>query len=85
MLRTFLPALRAKPSRQGPFIPARWYEPFHLFRYLSEQCFRFSERKDPNRDNGRFLTAAIGIFGKRLTYKKLIGCDDAAGLQPSTA
>lgn len=56
-------------------------EPFHLFRYLSEQVFRFNERKDKDGDKGRFLTAAIGIIGRRLTYKKLIGADDAAGLQ----
>lgn len=49
-------------------------EPFHLFRYLSEQCFRFNERKDDN--HGRFLSIAGGIVGKRLTYAKLIGDDD---------
>jgi hypothetical protein len=31
-------------------------EPFHLFRYLGEQAFRFNERE--NTDAGRFL---IGI------------------------
>ena len=51
--------------------------PFHLFRYLSEQVFRFNQRKDEDGDRGRFLTAMAGIVGKRLTYKKLIGCDDA--------
>ncbi len=30
-------------------------EPFHLFRYLDEQAFRFNERH--NDDGGRFLTA----------------------------
>jgi len=59
-------------------------EPFHLFRYLDEQAFRFNERKDENGDQGRFFTALSGIFGKRLTYKNLIG-DDAAGLQTATA
>jgi len=48
-------------------------EPFHLFRYLDEQAFRFNERKDKEGDKGRFLTAIAGIIGKRLTYKKLIG------------
>ena len=52
-------------------------EPFHLFRYLDEQTFRFNERKDD--DQGRFLKAINGIIGKRLTYKKLIG--DDAGLR----
>ena len=46
-------------------------EPFHLFRYLDEQAFRFNERKD--NDLGRFMKAIVGIVGRRLTYKKLIG------------
>jgi transposase-like protein len=50
-------------------------EPFHLFRYLDEQAFRFNERKDGLGDMGRFLKAMAGILGKRLTYKKLIGVD----------
>lgn len=48
-------------------------EPFHLFRYLSEQVFRFNERKDENGDAGRFLTVVSSVFGKHLPYKKLIG------------
>jgi transposase-like protein len=47
--------------------------PFHLFRYLDEQAFRFNERKD--NDRGRFLKATAGVSGKRLTYKQLIGKD----------
>jgi len=50
-------------------------EPFHLFRYLDEQVFRFNNRK--TKDVARFVDALIGIVGKRLTYKSLIG---AAGL-----
>ena len=50
-------------------------EPFHLFRYLDEQAFRFNERKD--NDQGRFLKAIAGIVGRRLTYKALIGNADA--------
>ncbi len=46
-------------------------EPFHLFRYLDEQAFRFNERKD--NDQGRFLKAIAGVIGKRLTYANLIG------------
>jgi transposase-like protein len=41
-------------------------EPFHLFRYLDEQAFRFNERNDT--DAGRFLKGIIGIIGKRLQY-----------------
>jgi ISXO2 transposase-like protein len=48
-------------------------EPFHLFRYLDEQAFRFNERKDEDGDRGRFFKAIAGIFGKRLRYASLIG------------
>src|ERR1039458_5511246 len=45
-------------------------EPFHLFRYLDEQAFRFNERKTT--DAGRFLIGIVGVVGRRLTYLKLI-------------
>jgi transposase-like protein len=46
-------------------------EPFHLFRYLDDQAFRFNERlKD---DAGRFAAAMKGITGRRLTYSQLTG------------
>lgn len=51
-------------------------EPFHLFRYLDEQSFRFNNRKDGKRtvtDLERFDTALSGIVGKRITYQHLIG------------
>jgi hypothetical protein len=59
-------------------------EPFHLFRYLDEQSFRFNERKHQDGDAGRFELAASGLFGKRLTYKQLIG-DEKTAAGPSTA
>ena len=46
-------------------------EPFHLFRYLDEQSFRFNARKD--NDQGRFMSALSAISGKRVEYKELIG------------
>lgn len=49
-------------------------EPFHLFRYLDEQSFRFNNRKGLN-DAGRFILALAGITNKRLTYKELTGKD----------
>jgi transposase-like protein len=59
-------------------------EPFHLFRYLDEQAFRFNERKDDDGDLGRFFTAMFGIIGRRLTWKRLTGKDgDPDGL-PAT-
>lgn len=46
-------------------------EPFHLFRYLDEQCLRFNLRKLT--DSERFETVVSMISGRRLTYDKLIG------------
>jgi transposase-like protein len=43
-------------------------EPFHLFRYLDEQAFRFNERKD--NDAGRFVKAVAGVIGKGLRYNQ---------------
>ncbi len=47
-------------------------EPFHLFRYIDEQAFRYNNRQDMN-DAQRFDLAVSQIVGKRLTYKELIG------------
>lgn len=49
-------------------------EPFHLFRYLDEQAYRFNNRKDAN-DYDRFRLAASQVVGKRLTWKQVIGMD----------
>jgi transposase-like protein len=46
-------------------------EPFHLFRYLDEQSFRFNNRKLT--DGERFSAAVSGIVGKRLTFDQLTG------------
>ncbi len=48
-------------------------EPFHLFRYLDEQAFRFNERKNEDGDAGRFEEVMSEVVGRRLTYKELIG------------
>jgi transposase-like protein len=47
-------------------------EPFHLFRYLDEQSFRFNYRKDMN-DGDRFDRVMRQIVGKRLTWNELTG------------
>ena len=47
-------------------------EPFHLFRYLDEQAFRFNHRKGYN-DGERFDIAVRSIVGKRLTWNQLTG------------
>ena len=46
-------------------------EPFHLFRYLDEEAFRFNRRKDA--DAERFQRVVGSIVGKRLTYNDLTG------------
>jgi transposase-like protein len=51
-------------------------EPFHLFRYLDEQAFRYNNRAtrdNPLNDSDRFELAVSQIAGKRLTYKELTG------------
>jgi transposase-like protein len=53
-------------------------EPFHLFRYLDEQSFRYNNRATPNNplnDADRFILALSLITEKRLTYKHLTGKD----------
>ena len=46
-------------------------EPYHLFRYLDEEAFRFNERKIT--DSERFTEVMGAVEGKRLTYKHLTG------------
>ena len=46
-------------------------EPFHLFRSLDEETFRFNERKGKDRD--RFETVVGALTGRRLTYAGLTG------------
>ncbi len=46
-------------------------EPFHLFRYLDEQAFRYNNRKTD--DGRRFVETLAGVAGKRLTYQHLTG------------
>lgn len=46
-------------------------EPFHLFRYLDEQAFRYNKRKLT--DAERCSLATSQIFGRRLTFDQLTG------------
>ncbi len=48
-------------------------EPFHLFRYLDEQAFRYDNRQ--TNDGSRFVDVMRGATGKRVTYQKLTGHD----------
>lgn len=61
-------------------------EPFHLFRYLDEQAYRYNERKHCDEaktkktDGERFTKLAGQVSGKRLTYKHLTGKDQTVCL-----
>ena len=55
-----------KRSLHGTYISV---EPYHLFRYLDEQVFRFNTRD--MKDGQRFKIAAAAIIGKRLTWEHL--------------
>jgi transposase-like protein len=57
-------------------------EPFHLFRYLDEQAFRFNNRKEMN-DSERFSLAVSQIVGRRLTYKQLTGKNEDTETRPN--
>ncbi len=46
-------------------------EPFHLFRYLDEEVYRFNSRKMG--DGARFKQMTARVIGKRLTYAALTG------------
>jgi transposase-like protein len=52
-------------------------EPFHLFRYVDEQAFRYNHRKDADgnklSDSQRFELALSQIAGKRLTFAEVTG------------
>jgi transposase-like protein len=51
-------------------------EPFHLFRYLDEQSFRYNNRATKTNfvsDSDRFDKAISNIVGKRLTFAELTG------------
>lgn len=57
-------------------------EPFHLFRYVDEQVFRYNHRKHEIGEiktyAERFEIAISQIVGKRLTYTELTGNQDEA-------
>ncbi len=67
-----------KRSIKGTYVSV---EPFHLFRYLDEQSFRFNERKGT--DKMRFLKAVSGIIGRGIRYASLIGGKGGEDLLPA--
>jgi transposase-like protein len=64
-----------KRSISGTYVSV---EPFHLFRYLDEQSFRYNFRKDMD-DFDRFKLAASQMVGKRLTWKEATGKNHELG------
>jgi transposase-like protein len=57
-----------KRALKGTYVSV---EPFHLFRYLDEQAFRFNKRT--GNDLYRFLEVAKALTGRRLTFEELTG------------
>ena len=51
-------------------------EPFHLFRYLDEQAFRYNNREVTDAD--RFRAVCKHVAGRRLTWNKLTGKEATA-------
>jgi transposase-like protein len=47
-------------------------EPFHLFRYVDEQAFRFNNRIEMS-DGDRFSAAVRQVVGRRLTWAEVTG------------
>ena len=58
-----------KRSISGTYVSV---EPFHLYRYLDEQTFRYNNRKEQN-DADRFQAVMENVAGRRLTWKQLTG------------
>jgi transposase-like protein len=69
-----------KRGLKGTYISV---EPFHLFRYLDEQAWRYNDRKnedgEPLGDFVRFKRAMSQIVGKRLTWDVLTGKGESPG------
>ena len=57
-----------KRSLHGTYVSV---EPFHLFRYVDEQAFRFNNRDMD--DAERFVLGMRHVVGRRLTYQQLTG------------
>jgi transposase-like protein len=58
-----------KRSLKGTYVSV---EPFHLFRYLDEQSFRFNNRKEMN-DSERFEEVMSQVLNRRVTFNQLTG------------
>ena len=52
-------------------------EPYHLFRCLDEQVFRYNKRHATDAD--RFVQLCGMVADRRLTWNQLTGKDDTSG------
>lgn len=70
-----------KRSLKGTYVSV---EPFHLFRYVDEQAFRYNTRKDSEgerlSDADRFHSVCRQVVGRRLTWSRLTGKTESAPL-----
>jgi transposase-like protein len=67
-----------KRGLKGTYIAV---EPFHLDRYVAEQCWRYNNRSTKDRtvtNADRFALALSQVAGKRLQWKTLTGKEDGA-------
>jgi hypothetical protein len=67
-----------KRGLNGTYIKA---EPFHLFRYIDEQAFRYNYRatkENPLKDIDRFNVVLSKAPGRRLTYRQVTGKTEGA-------
>jgi transposase-like protein len=67
-----------KRSIKGTYVSV---QPYHLFRYLDEQTFRFNGRR--GNDSERFQRAIEQVAGKRVMYSELTGKSKEADRQAS--
>jgi transposase-like protein len=65
-----------KRTLKGTYVSV---DPFHLVRYIDEQCFRFNKRRMT--DGERFVIVLAQTIGRRLTYDELTGKVDTPAVQ----
>ncbi len=68
-----------KRSISGTYVSV---EPFHLFRYLDEQAYRYNQRLGMT-DFDRFQIACSQVVGKRLTWDSLTGKQRDGEVRPT--
>jgi transposase-like protein len=64
-----------KRALKGTYVAV---EPFHLFRYLDEQAYRFNERGA--NDAQRFAGVLAQVVGRRLTFAEVTGASNAGSV-----